>query len=81
MYFHINCPKGNQLTITHRSKITRQATTSYSRIRLITSTCQCCNYHKEGQEIIPQENNSSSGRGRSSGGGGDFGVDNSGAVG
>ncbi|WP_197047305.1 TPM domain-containing protein [Planktothrix serta] len=79
-----NCPQGNELTVTRTSQITRQATTYHSGIRLITSTCQCCNYQNQTEQIIPQESSSSSSGGggsSSSSGGGDFGGGSSGGGG
>lgn len=79
-----SCPQGNELTVTRTSQVTRQATTYNSGTRLITSTCQCCNYEKQEEEIIPQVSESSSSGGggsSSSGGGSDFGGGSSGGGG
>lgn len=80
------CPVGKELTVIRKTQVTRQATTRHSGIRLITDTCQCCDYREEREETIPQESSSSSSGGggsssSGSSGGGSFGGGSSGGGG
>ncbi len=48
------CPTCNELTGTRTTKILKRATRSSEGKRLIIDECQCCNYRKEKEKIIPR---------------------------
>ncbi|WP_017304614.1 TPM domain-containing protein [Spirulina subsalsa] len=68
-YGYLECPVGQELTVSKKSKQLKRPTETSTGLRRITESCQCCDYLKEYDEVIPRlssSSSSSSGR-RSSG--------------
>ncbi|MCW6036716.1 TPM domain-containing protein [Spirulina subsalsa FACHB-351] len=65
---YLECPVGQELTVSKKSKQLKRPTQTSTGLRRITESCQCCDYIKEYEEAIPRLSSSSSSSGRRSSG-------------